>query len=384
MKLDRKTLLSICVSIFLLFLCIRYWDPLANIFLKCLSAASPLLLGCILAYILNLLMSVYERHYFPKSKKKAVVKSRRPVCLTASILSLLAIVALVIGVVLPQLIECIALLASEIPPSLVGFADWLQKHGLLNEQIFTQLSNMDWGALLGTVGQWLTSGIGSVIDLVITTVSATVSVVITVFVAIIFAIYLLADKERLARQGDRLMRRYLKESVINKFEYLLKILDDCFHRYIVGQCTEAVILGSLCAVGMLILRLPYAAMISALIAFTALIPIAGAYIGATVGAFMILTVSPSKALIFLIFIVVLQQFEGNVIYPRVVGSSLDLPALWVLAAVTVGGGVLGIPGMLLGVPITAAIYRMIRADVDRNTDEAGLPEPEPKPEKDNA
>ena len=142
------------------------------------------------------------------------------------------------------------------------------------------------------------------------------------------------------------------------------MVNDCFHGYIVGQCIEAVILGTLCAIGMAILRLPYATMIGALVAFTALIPVAGAYIGAAVGAFMILTVDPWKAVIFLIFLVILQQFEGNVIYPRVVGSSLGLPGIWVLAAVTVGGGIMGITGMLLGVPMAAALYRILREDVN--------------------
>ena len=159
----------------------------------------------------------------------------------------------------------------------------------------------------------------------------------------------------------------MKKSWNKKIHYVLHTLNDCFHKYIVGQCTEAVILGALCTIGMLILQLPYATMIGAFIAFTALIPVAGAYIGAIVGAFMIFTESPFKAIVFLIFIIVLQQFEGNIIYPRVVGSSMGLPAMWVLAAVTVGGGVMGIPGMLLGVPLAAALYRFVREDVNRGT-----------------
>ena len=152
------------------------------------------------------------------------------------------------------------------------------------------------------------------------------------------------------------------DTVIRK-EEILGIFDDCFRKYLVGQCTEAVILGALCALGMMIFKFPYAVMIGTLIGFTALIPVAGAYIGAAVGAIMILTVSPVQSLLFLVFIVVLQQIEGNLIYPKVVGSSLGLPALWVLAAVTIGGGVMGIPGMLLGVPISAALYRLIKQDV---------------------
>ena len=141
------------------------------------------------------------------------------------------------------------------------------------------------------------------------------------------------------------------------------MLDDCFHRFIVGQCTEAVILGVLCIIGMSILRIPYALMIGTLMGFTALIPIVGGLIGAGVGAFLILMESPVKALIFIIFVIILQQVEGNLIYPKVVGSTIGLPGLWVLAAVTVGGGVFGIPGMLVGVPVVATLYRLVREDI---------------------
>ena len=161
------------------------------------------------------------------------------------------------------------------------------------------------------------------------------------------------------------MKRYMSTGLCANVHHVLSVLNECFHKYIVGQCTEALILGGLCTLGMLILQLPYATMTGAVIAFTALIPVAGAYIGAGVGAFMILTVSPVKAIIFLIFIVILQQLEGNLIYPRVVGSSMGLPGIWVLAAVTVGGGVMGIPGMLLCVPLAAAFYKLLREDVNR-------------------
>ena len=147
--------------------------------------------------------------------------------------------------------------------------------------------------------------------------------------------------------------------------YGLSVLNDSFRKYIVGQCTEALILGVLCFAGMVVLRFPYAGMIGTLIGFTALIPIAGAYIGAGVGAIMILTVSPLKSVLFLVFIVVLQQLEGNLIYPRVVGKSIGLPALWVLAAVTIGGKLWGIVGMMIGVPIVAAVYRLVCEDMER-------------------
>lgn len=146
------------------------------------------------------------------------------------------------------------------------------------------------------------------------------------------------------------MKRFMKEKLYTDTRHVLTVLNDSFHKYLVGQFTEALILGGLCTVGMWIFQFPYATMTGAVIAFTALIPVAGGYIGAAIGAFMIMTVSPIKAILFLIYIVVLQQLEGNIIYPRVVGSSMGLPGIWVLAAVTVGGGVMGIVGMLIGVP----------------------------------
>ena len=152
---------------------------------------------------------------------------------------------------------------------------------------------------------------------------------------------------------------------------MLKVLNDCFHRYVVGQCVEAVIIGVLCMIGMFIFRFPYATMIGTLVGFTALVPIAGAYIGAVVGAFMILTVSPLQAVLFVVYLTVLQQLEGNLIYPRVVGTSLGLPGMWVLAAVTVGGGLYGILGMLIGVPLAAAAYRLLKEDVSRREGNGG-------------
>ncbi|MBP3301368.1 MAG: AI-2E family transporter [Clostridia bacterium] len=384
MKHEQRKLLPIGIGIFVLYLCIRYWDPLIGILLHLLGAAVPLILGCALAYVLNILMSLYEKIYFPKSKKNAALKTRRPICLTLAFLTLLAIIAVVSGLILPQLISCVMLLVDEIPGVINDTIAWMDERDLLTAETLNQLKSIDWASILEGMSSWLTSGLGSMIDIVVSTVTAVVSGVITVFLAVIFAIYLLSSKEKLARQGDRIMRRYLKPKLIDRIEYVLDILNDCFRRYIVGQCTEAVILGVLCLIGMLILGLPYATMISAFVAFSALIPFAGAYIGAGVGAFMILTVSPLQSLIFLIFIIILQQLEGNLIYPRVVGSSLELPPMWVLAAITVGGGMFGIVGMLLGVPFTAALYRILKADVKKGeaqkklAEEAVQTEPETK------
>jgi len=213
--------------------------------------------------------------------------------------------------------------------------------------------------------KFVSGGLGSTVGAVVSAVSNVISDVVTGVLAFIFAIYFLLGKEKLCEQYRRLMKNYLPEKAVRKINYVASVVNDSFHRYIVGQCTEAIILGVLCALGMLVFQFPYAGMIGALIGFTALIPVAGAYIGGVVGFVMILTVSPIKALLFIVFLVVLQQLEGNLIYPKVVGGSLGLPAVWVLAAVTIGGALMGISGMLIGVPIAASVYRLIRDDMRR-------------------
>lgn len=365
MKIEWKTCFKIGVSVFLLFIAVTYWEKVAALLSAVLGAAAPLLLGCVVAYVINIPMSFYERHYFPKKKGKLFAVSRRPVCLLGAFLTVLAVVALVIGLVIPQLSDCISLIAAEFPGMFKKFLDYAQQLEFMPEKIIASLYSIDLKSQMSSIIEKLTSGIGNVVGGVVSVVASVFSGVVTAFVSIIFAVYLLLAKDTLGAQWERIMKRYASEKLKNKTDYICFVLNDCFHRYIVGQCTEAVILGALCTVGMLIFRFPYAFMIGALTAFTALIPIAGAYIGAGVGAFMILTESPIKALLFLVFIVVLQQIEGNLIYPKVVGTSIGLPGIWVLAAVTVGGGIFGILGMMLGVPVAAAVYRIIRDDVNK-------------------
>ena len=365
MKIEWKSCFRVGVSAFLLFLCVIYWSPFTSFVGTLIGASMPLLIGCLAAYIINILMSFYEKHYFPKAKKSGLNKSRRPVCMLAAFLTLVVILILLIRLVVPELIASLELLAAKIPDVLRSFLDWLEKSEIVSENTIEPFRSVDWESKIEQIISALTTGVGNVMGAAINIVSSVFSGIVTALFAIIFSIYLLMGKERLGSQFDRLMKRYMKESVYSKIRYVLSVLNDCFHKYIVGQCTEAVILGSLCFLGMLILRIPYATMTGAVIAFTALIPVAGAYIGAAVGAFMIMTVSPIKAVIFLIFLVVLQQLEGNLIYPRVVGSSMGLPAIWVLAAATIVGGVMGITGMLLGVPLAAAIYRLLCEDVNK-------------------
>ena len=367
-KLDWKTCFKVGFSIFCLYLCIHYWGSVADFIKNCISAAAPFFVGCIMAYPLNILMSYYERHYFPKSAKASIAKSRRPVCLILAILTLVALVALVIGLVVPQIISCFSLLFAEIPMAITNIINYLNGLEFVPDDIIATLSSIDWKSIISQAYEFIKSGFSSVVDAVVTTVSSVVSIVFSGFLGVIFALYILLSKDKLLTQVKRISSRYIKSKWLEKINYVLSILNDTFHKFIVGQCTEAIILGGLCVIGMTILRMPYAGMIGALTALMALIPIVGAFISGAVGAFLIFMESPLKALIFLIFIVVLQQLEGNLIYPKVVGSSIGLPALWVLTAVTVGGSVAGVAGMLIAVPIAATLYRLIRIEVNKATE----------------
>ena len=369
MKIEWKSCFRLGATVFLTFLAIHYWSSLTGLIGVLFSAASALILGCVIAYVLNILMSFYEKHYFPKKQSRAVEKSKRVVCMLAAMLTLVAVVVLIIGLVLPELAACIRLLIAEIPVAIDSAVAWLEETGLLatvmTEDAVASLMSINWQEKMTELISVLAAGVGGVAQVAVGAVSATVSVVAQFVIGMIFAIYLLVGKETLGGQVNRLMEHYLKPAWNEKIRYVVGIFDNSFHKFIVGQCIEAVVLGVLCIIGMTILRLPYAMMIGTLIGFTALIPVAGAYIGAGVGAFMILTVSPVQALIFLVFVVILQQLEGNLIYPKVVGSSIGLPGVWVLAAVTIGGGIMGIPGMLLGVPTVASVYQLVRNDLNK-------------------
>ena len=365
-KQDFKRMLGFAGALVVVFLVIRYWEKLEGLISVGVGAATPLLIGCAMAYVINILMGFFEKWYDKLFKVEVARKIKRVVCLILAFLSLAGIITLIINLVLPEFINCIASFIRLIPGALQTVVDVVGEEEIL--QMFPQLKEgFDFTTISTQVEQLIKTvlgGVGGAFDSLMNVVTSAVSVVVNIVIGLIFSLYVLLDKEGLGRRCKTLISTYCSKTS-DKIFYVAKVLDDSFHSFIVGQCMEAVVLGTLCVIGMLIFRLPYAVMIGVFIGFTALIPVAGAYIGAAVGAIMILTVSPLKAVQFLIFIIVLQQLEGNLIYPKVVGKSIGLPGIWVLTAVTVGGGVLGVGGMLLAVPLFAAGYRLIREDVER-------------------
>lgn len=365
-KQNFKKMLGLAGALIVVFLVIHYWGKLEGLISVGVGAAMPLIIGCVLAYVINILMKTFENWYDKLFKVEVARKIKRVACLILAFLSLAGIIALIINLVLPELINCIASFIRLIPGALQTVVDIVGEEQIL--QMFPELQKgFDFSSISSQVEQLIKTvlgGVGGAVGSIMNVVTSAVSVVVNVVIGLIFSLYVLLDKEGLGRRCKTLISTYFSKAS-DKIFYVAKVLDESFHSFIVGQCLEAVVLGTLCVIGMLIFRFPYAVMIGVFIGFTALIPVAGAYIGAAVGAIMILTVSPIQAVEFLIFIVVLQQLEGNLIYPKVVGKSIGLPGIWVLTAVTVGGGVLGVGGMLLAVPLFAAGYRLIREDISR-------------------
>jgi predicted PurR-regulated permease PerM len=328
---------------------------------KLVQGVSSLLIGAIVAYILNILLVQVEKRYFPKSRKKGIESSRRAVSLFISLFILIFVSALIINVVVPELIASFKLISEEIPPLAEKIRLGIIAHTdeIPSLQQSLQTLEIDWQETTKKALGFITAGTESLINYLVSLVAGLVGFMVQLVIGFIFAIYILFNKERLQRQLTILMKSYLSLEKYQSTMYVLRTAHQSFTNFIGGQFLEAVILGILCTIGMMILRLPYAIMIGTVIGVSALIPIIGAYLGAAIGAFMIATVNLMQAVIFLIFILILQQIEGNVIYPRVLGSSIGLPGIWVFAAVAAGGGIWGIPGIILGVPVAATLYKII-------------------------
>ncbi len=366
-KIEWKSCLKVALTLFLLYLSIHYWAPVSGFFFSLLRAARPLFVGFVIAFIINVLMTFYENHYFPNSKKKGVQKSRRAVCLALSYLTLGTVFSLIIWLVIPQLISCISLIFERLPSLMEVLMESVRKWSFLPEDWISYLNTIDWVTYFGQAFELFGEGVGSAVSFVVDVVTSVFSGIVSAFISLVFSGYLLLGKDRYKRQGLKLLDRVANAKWKHRVFYVCSISYHSFRRYLVGQTIEALILGTLCALGMLVLGLPYAAMIGALVAVTAYIPVVGAFIGGGIGALMIFADSPIKALVFIIFLVILQQLENNLIYPRVVGSSMGLPSIWVLAAITVGGGVFGVLGMLLAVPIAATLYGLLRNEFNGTT-----------------
>lgn len=341
---------------------------------------SPIVLGCILAFVLNIPMKALERAFFPNSQRPFVRKIRRPACFVLALVIIAAIFVLIIALVVPQLVNALAMLARETIALLTDLRAWAAEHSDQLSQLAAYLpdpTQTSEDELKSKAAQFLGQGALGLAG----ALSRATGFAVDFSFGLIFAIYVLMGKETLERQATLVGTRYASAAFVGKARHALSVAREKFEQFIVGQCLEAGILGALCTIGMLVLQLPYAPTVGALIAATSLIPIVGAYIGGALAAFLIASVDPMQAVVFLVFLVLLQQFEGNVIYPRTVGNAIALPGLWVTAAVTIGAGLAGISGMLVGVPLAATVYDLVKEDVAKGLppDAGSLPDVGPSP-----
>ena len=354
-RMAAKWIIGTVTACILVFLGIRHVNVLAMAVCWLADLCKPLLIGLMIALILNVPMRGIEESILSKMKT-----GRRPL---AIVLALVLVLGLFVGIallVIPELVDCISLIIDIVMGGIDKLAQIENSIDLTQIPFGQQLSNIDWVNLKVPLEDWIKKQGGNMVGQAVGAIGSAVSLVITAFVSLFFSIYVLTQKESLGRQVTRLMNVWLPKRFTHTVLHIAGVSGDVFRNFIAGQAIEAIILGSLCTIGMLILRIPYAPMIGALVGVTALIPVVGAYVGCIIGAIMIFTISPLKALIFVVFLVILQQLEGNLIYPRVVGSRINLPAIWVLAAVTIGGNLAGPVGMLLGVPAASSAYALLK------------------------
>ncbi len=368
MELNKKTMQRIMLLI--TFAVLLFWglyniSAVTKVLGKLLDLLSPLLLGICIAFVLNLMMAALERLWdraLAKWDSRWSRKLKRPVCLALTMVLFIGIIFAIFFILLPRLEEAGSTLVANIPTYVAQIQAWwgnLSAFGAEHGVTLPELS-LDADSVKNTITGFLQEKGDSVVNTTVNITASIVGALVNFLLALVFSLYLLAQKETLIAQSKRLLRRALPRKAADKLLELLSLTNNAFSSFVTGQVTEAVILGTLCCLGMLILRLPYALPVSVIIAALSLIPIFGAWIGAATGAFLIVFQSPIKALTFLIFLLILQQVEGNLIYPRVVGKSVGLPGLWVLAAVTIGGGAFGVLGMLLGVPVCSVIYTLLQ------------------------
>lgn len=360
---NRKTFTKWVIGTFtlcvLIYLGVGHVADIARAITGLAGVLQPLLVGAILALMLNVPMEFWERVL---RRHTRLGKSVRPLSILLALVCVCGIFAGIALLVLPELVEALQMVVQIVGGTLSRLSQMENDPALYHTPVERFLAglNIDWLALKDQLETWIRARSGAAMEQLVALAKMLVSSVVTLFLSLVFAVYILSGKEKFRRQASRLLHAWLPSGAGDALLHIWHVCSSVFRRFVVGQTLEAIILGSLCMAGMFLLRLPYAPMVGALVGGTALIPIVGAFVGTIVGAVMILPVSPLKALIFVIYLLVLQQVEGNLIYPRVVGSKIQLPAIWVLASVTVGGSLGGPLGMLLGVPAASAGYALLR------------------------
>lgn len=368
MELNKETMRKIrelIVFTAIVIVCLWKYENVLAVLGFVFHVIFPFILGGAIAFVLNVPMNFVERHLFPlerTQKSKISKKLARPISMIIVLVCVVGILVLVMFGLIPQLANTFANLGQSIQEFIPKVQGWAEDIFRGNKEVMIWIDSLEfnWDKLLDTVIDFFKNGAGSVLDSTLTAARNIVSGITTFFIAFVFAIYVLLQKQKLQVQAKKVLFAYVRKGRAEAALEVLSLTYSTFSSFLTGQCVEAVILGTMFVVAMAILKLPYALLIGILISFTALIPIFGAFIGCVVGAFLIFMVDPMKALIFVVLFLVLQQIEGNFIYPHVVGNSVGLPSIWVLAAVSIGGSLMGVVGMLIFIPIVSVAYALFR------------------------
>ena len=360
---NRKDILLVVTYVAIIVFGLVNFDKILAILTYVFKVFSPFIIGTVLALILNVLINFIEKRIFGKVKEsKFWNKVKRPLSICMSLILVFLVIFFVMNLLIPQLKNSASLFTDTLPEYKEDVVKFMNKFDMEQSSIDTVSEYLDnFGK---AITDYIKGNSKDVISLTTEFATSIFAIISKGIIAIVFAIYIIAQKETLKGQVNKIMEAYLKPKTIEKIREVASIGYKGFSSFITGQCFEALIIGSLCFVGMLILGLPYASTVSVVIGFTALIPVFGAFVGAAIGAFLILMVSPLKALIFIIFIAIAQQIDNNFIYPKVVGKSIGLPGMWVLLSVTVGATVWGILGMLVATPLCSLIYTLLGEEVN--------------------
>lgn len=363
-KFDYRKILEIVLIAIVCYWGLNNYKIIFNSFNNILSVIMPFLLGFMIAFILNVLMIRVEKLLMKLFNGKIFNYCKRIISISLSILILIGILVLIINLVIPEISNAIKLIINSLPEVFEDIQAWSKSNSDISPRLESVLNNIDLNAITSEFSNIVKIGFTGVLGSTVDLLSMVVGSIFNLIVGFVFAFYILVSKESLKRQTHKLMRAYLPEKASIKLVEIATLSRTTFTNFIIGQTIEAIILGGLCAIGMQILGFPYAPMVGTLVGITAFVPIVGAFIGGGIGAFMIMTVDPMQAVFFIVYLIVLQQLEGDLIYPRVVGSSVGLPSIWVLFAVTVGGGLWGIAGVLFSVPVLSVIYALVKEHIN--------------------
>ena len=387
MELSRKTMKKLALLIAfaaLAFTAFEWFDGAARAAVFLLDLLAPFLAGGAVAFVLNVPMRFIESKLLPTPGGKPTASRRvrrflRPVSLLLTFLFVVLVILVLVLVIAPELVRTVAGLGVTIQNAVLRFLNWAEEMFANTPQVMEWLNSLtfnwqsiNWQSLINQVVDVIKSGATSILSSAFSTAMNVFNGVADTFIAFFFACYLLLQKEKLGLQCRKALYALLPRKGADQVVEVFSLSHRIFSSFITGQCTEAVILGTMFFIVMSILNMPYAVLVGCTIAVTALIPIVGAFIGCGLGAFLLLMVSPMQALIFVAMFLILQQVEGNLIYPHVVGSSVGLPSIWVLAAVSIGGSLMGVAGMLLFIPMTSVIYTLFRQFVYRRLREKNL------------